>query len=97
MLHGLYILPQSCVDSHLALLQFSLRVFLPPSSLNHNGRQEGNQALSLSLSLERGFFFSEQCLNAAIVSIKINATTRVSVGGFLSPPALTYFWAGQAI
>jgi hypothetical protein len=71
MLHMLYILFPSWVDSYLALLHFSLRVFLLPSSLNHNGRQEGKQ--TLSLSLERGFFISEQHLDAAIVSIRISA------------------------
>jgi hypothetical protein len=56
MLHGLYILLPSFVDTHPELLHFSLRVFLLPSPLNHNGRYEGNQVLSLSL--ERGLFIS---------------------------------------
>jgi hypothetical protein len=41
-LHGLYISSLSCTDSHLAFLRFSLRVFLSPSSLSRNERQEGN-------------------------------------------------------
>jgi hypothetical protein len=42
MLHKLYVLLLSCVDSHLALLYFTLRVFLLPPSLYNNGRQEEN-------------------------------------------------------
>jgi hypothetical protein len=74
MLHGLYISLPSCVDSHLALLRLLLRDFLLLSSLNHNGRQEGNQASSLSL--KRGLFFTEQCLNTITDAVRISAITR---------------------
>jgi hypothetical protein len=95
MLHGLYIPLSSCVDSHLALLHFLLRVFLLLYSINHNGRQEGNQASSLSV--EGVLFFAQQCLYTTAGAIRISATTRVPVGGLLSPLALASLLAGRAL
>jgi hypothetical protein len=66
---------------------FLLRVFLSPSSLSHNGRQEGNEALSLSL--QGRFIIIEWWLNTIIGAIKISATTRVPVGVLLASPLLT--------
>jgi hypothetical protein len=75
MLLGLCISPSSCVDSHLALLYFSLRVFLYPSPLNHNERQEGNQTSSLTLN--GGFFYIKHCFDTTAGTIKISTATRV--------------------
>jgi hypothetical protein len=88
MLNELYIPLSSCIDSHLAVLHLSLRVFLLLSSLNHNGRQEGNQASSLTH--RGGRFFTEQCLDTTVGAIRIFAATRVPTGGHLPPPVLTY-------
>jgi hypothetical protein len=63
--------------------------------LVNNERQEGNQALSFSL--KGGFFFTEQLLETAVVSVRSSATTRVPTGGFLSPPTLACFRAGRAL
>jgi hypothetical protein len=77
---------------HLALMTilhfftFSLRVFLSPL-LNHNGRQEGYQASSLSL--KGRLFIAEQCWDTTTSTIKVSATTRVPVEGLLSPTSLT--------
>jgi hypothetical protein len=61
--------------------------FSLPSSLNHNGGQEGNQASSLSL--KGGFFFTEQYLNTIADAVRISVATRVTVRGLLPPPVFT--------
>jgi hypothetical protein len=65
-----------------------LRVFLLPSSLNRDGRQEGNQASSLSL--KGGFFFTKQYLDTTAGAVRISAAIRVPTEGLIPPPTFTY-------
>jgi hypothetical protein len=84
--------PLGIISHFFLFVSFLFRVSFSCSLLFNNGGKERHQARTLSL--RRGKFCSQRRQDSSAGTVWNSITSRIPVGGVLSPPSLTGVWQG---